>query len=192
MIMAGFRIDLRGGAFRSVLGFTLEHWRHQPGRLAVIMAAVLFSTLADVLTPLYAGRLVDAVASGAASDAAIWNAAMAAFSILVALAAGAIVMRHVAFIAIIDLTLKMMADIAADAFHRVQRFSTDWHANSFAGSTVRKMTRGMWALDLLNDTILVALFPSLVMLVGSTVLLGWLLAGDGAHRRRRLAHLYRA
>jgi ATP-binding cassette subfamily B protein len=89
------------------------------------------------------------------------------------LAAGAIVMRHFAFIAIIDLTLKMMADIAADAFHRVQRFSTDWHANSFAGSTVRKVTRGMWALDLLNDTILVALFPSAVMLFGSTVLLGW-------------------
>ena len=173
MIMAGFRLDLRGGAFRSVLGFTLGHWRHQPGRLAVIMAAVLLSTLADVLTPLYAGRLVDAVASGAASDAAIWNAAVAAFSILVVLAAGAIVMRHVAFIAIIDLTLKMMADIAADAFHRVQRFSTDWHANSFAGSTVRKVTRGMWALDLLNDTILVALFPSTVMLFGSTVLLGW-------------------
>ena len=56
----------------------------------------------------------------------------------------------------------MMADIAADAFHRVQRFSTDWHANSFAGSTVRKVTRGMWALDLLNDTLLVALLPSLV------------------------------
>ena len=98
---------------------------------------------------------------------------MAAFSTLIALAAGAIVLRHVAFIAIIDLTLKMMADIAADAFHRVQRFSTDWHANSFAGSTVRKVTRGMWALDLLNDTILVALLPSMVMLVGSTVLLGW-------------------
>ena len=60
---------------------------------------------------------------------------------------------------IIHLTLSMMADIAAEAFHRVQRFSTDWHANSFAGSTVRKITRGMWALDLLNDTLLVALLP---------------------------------
>jgi len=49
---------------------------------------------------------------------------------------------------------------------RVQRFSTDWHANSFAGSTVRKITRGMWALDLLNDTILMALLPSLVVLLG--------------------------
>src|SRR5690606_38885504 len=34
------------------------------------------------------------------------------------------------------------------------------------------ITRGMWALDQLNDTLLVALLPSLVMLVGASVLLG--------------------
>lgn len=137
------------------------------------MATFLLSTLADVLTPLYSGRLVDAVASSATADDVAWNAATAAFSMLVALALTGVVLRNLAFMAIVELTLKMMADIAADAFHRVQRFSTDWHANSFAGSTVRKITRGMWALDLLNDTILIALLPSVVMLVGSTLLLGW-------------------
>ncbi|TKT76855.1 ABC transporter ATP-binding protein [Aquamicrobium sp. LC103] len=171
--MASFLIDLRGNAFRDVFRFTAEHWRRQPLRLVVIIGAVLVSTTADVLTPLYSGRLVDAVARGAASDELAWNAALTAFFMLIALSAGAVVMRHIAFNSIIDLTMKMMADIAADAFNRVQRFSTDWHANSFAGSTVRKVTRGMWALDLLNDTVLVALLPSAVMLVGSTLLLGW-------------------
>jgi ATP-binding cassette subfamily B protein len=171
--MARFQIDLRAGAFRSVLGFTLGHWRHQPWRLSLIMGTFLLSTLADVLTPLYSGRLVDAVASSAAADDVAWTAAMAAFWMLAALALAGVVLRNIAFMAIVELTLKMMADIAADAFHRVQRFSTDWHANSFAGSTVRKITRGMWALDLLNDTILIALLPSVVMLVGSTLLLGW-------------------
>jgi ATP-binding cassette subfamily B protein len=169
-IMTRFRIDLRGGAFRSVLGFTWTHWQHQPVRFVLTMVAFLAATVADVLTPLYAGRLVDAVASGSASDTAAWNAAVAAFGALIGLAIGALLLRHIGFIAIIELTLKMMADIGSDAFHRVQRFSTDWHANSFAGSTVRKVTRGMWALDLLNDTILMALLPSLVMLIGSTVL----------------------
>ena len=37
---------------------------------------------------------------------------------------------------------------------------------------MRKVTRGMWALDLLNDTILMALAPSLLVLLGSMVLLG--------------------
>jgi ATP-binding cassette subfamily B protein len=171
--MARFKLDLSGGAFASVLGFTFAHWRRQPWRLALIVATFLVSTLADVMTPLYSGRLVDAVARGAATDAVAWDAAVAAFSVLVSLALAAVVMRNIAFVGITDLTLKMMADISADAFHRVQRFSTDWHANSFAGSTVRKITRGMWALDLLNDTILIALFPSVIMLVGSTLLLGW-------------------
>ncbi|WP_019173148.1 ABC transporter ATP-binding protein [Pseudaminobacter salicylatoxidans] len=171
--MARFRIDWRGNAFRSVLGFTAHHWRLQPVRITVIMVAVLLSTLADVLTPLYSGRLVDAVARGAASDAVAWNAALSAFFMLLALALGAIVMRYFTFMGVVKLTLRMMSDIAGDAFFRIQRFSTDWHANSFAGSTVRKVTRGMWALDLLNDTILIALLPSLVMLVGSTLLLGW-------------------
>ncbi|UCI23620.1 ABC transporter ATP-binding protein [Mesorhizobium sp. B2-8-5] len=171
--MARFKIDLRASAFRSVLGFTFSHWRHQPWRLSLIMGAFLLSTLADVLTPFYSGRLVDAVASGAGTDAVAWSAAMTAFSTLMALALAGVVLRNAAFLWIVELTLKMMSDIAADAFHRVQRFSTDWHANSFAGSTVRKITRGMWALDLLNDTILIALLPSVVMLVGSTLLLGW-------------------
>ncbi|RUX88330.1 ABC transporter ATP-binding protein, partial [Mesorhizobium sp. M2A.F.Ca.ET.040.01.1.1] len=74
--MARFKIDLRAGAFRSVLGFTFSHWRRQPWRLSLIMGAFLLSTLADVLTPFYSGRLVDAVASGAGTDEVAWNAAM--------------------------------------------------------------------------------------------------------------------
>ncbi|MFP3617639.1 ABC transporter ATP-binding protein, partial [Paraburkholderia sp. SIMBA_050] len=73
---------------------------------------------------------------------------------------GATLLRQGVYLNIITLTLKMMSEIAAASFHRVQRFSTDWHANSFAGSTVRKITRGIWALDLLNDTVLIALLPS--------------------------------
>ncbi|MFA1676784.1 ABC transporter ATP-binding protein [Rhizobium mongolense] len=169
--MNRFQFDARGGAFRDVLAFTVRHWRTQPARLAIVMAAVLAATLADVLTPRYSGRLVDALTHGEATETFAWNAALAALFMLIVLALSAIVMRHVAFLGITDLILKMMTDIAKDGFYRVQRFSTDWHAKSFAGSTVRKITRGMSALDILNDTILVTLFPSLIMLIGTTVLL---------------------
>ena len=173
------KLDLRGQVFKDVLGFTVRHWREQPWRIFAVTSLVLLSALADVLTPLFAGHLVDAIASGSAGNPAAWHAAVTAFAILAGLGLGATLLRQGVFMNIIVLTLKMMSKIAANAFHRVQRFSTDWHANSFAGSTVRKITRGMWALDILNDTLLVALFPSLVMLVGSTVLLGvrWPLMG---------------
>lgn len=163
----------RSQAFRSVFRFCGVHWRQQPGRVIFMLGAVLFSTLADVLTPMFAGRLVDAVVSGSASDPAVWSNAVNAFFWLIGLAVLAVILRHATFVTIIGFTLQSMADIAADSFHRIQRFSSDWHANSFAGSTVRKVTRGMWALDLLNDTVFVALFPSVIMLIGSTVLMTW-------------------
>lgn len=171
--MSRFHIGPPVDGFLNVLAFTGRHWSWQPARVATIMISMFACTLADVLTPLYTGRLVDAVADGAATQDVAWQAALAAFSMLIGLALGAIVMRHVAFTCIIELTLKMLCDISSEAFDRVQRFSTDWHANSFAGSTVRQITRGMGALDLLNSTILIALFPSLIMLIGSAVLLGW-------------------
>src|SRR3546814_1972302 len=59
-----------------------------------------------------------------------------------------------------------MRRIACDAFERVQRFSADWHANSIAGSTVRKISRGMWAYDLFADTFYVGFLPAAVILAG--------------------------
>ncbi|SMG14810.1 ABC transporter ATP-binding protein [Paraburkholderia susongensis] len=167
------KLDFRGQAFKDVLGFTFRHWTQQPWRIVVIAALALFTALADILTPVFAGRLVDAIAAGPASAAPVWHKALEAFGALAALGLTATLLRQGVYFNIIRFTLKMMSEIAASAFHRVQRFSTDWHANSFAGSTVRKITRGMWALDLLNDTLLIALLPSLVMLAGATALLGW-------------------
>ncbi len=170
--MARKKIDLRGQTFKEVLGFTFRHWRAQPWRTTGIIVLALLSAVTDVLTPLYAGKLVDAVASGAAGDEIVWSAALTAFWLLLALGIGGTLLRQAVFQNIITFTLKMMNGIVSSAFYRVQRFSTDWHANSFAGSTVRKITRGMWAVDILNDTLLIALLPSVVMLVGATALLG--------------------
>ncbi len=162
----------KGGAdaIRAVLAFTFHHWRRQ-GRLATaITLAMLVSTFADVLVPVFAGWLVDAVAMGTGNEAAR-NAVIFAFGAIVGVALVTMLLRHLAFLGITVMTSRMMVDIAREAFWRVQRFSTDWQANNFAGSTVRKISRGMWALDILNDTALIALLPSAAVLIGSSVLL---------------------
>jgi len=180
------RIDMRGQVFKDVLNYTFRHWRHQPRRIALIIFLVLGGALADVVTPLFAGRLIDAVTAGPAADAGIWRSAVSAFVMLIVAGVIGTVLRQLSYGVISALTVRMMSRICAEAFHRVQRFSSDWHANTFAGSTVRKVTRGIWALDLLNDTLLVALLPSLTMLVGAALLLGWhwpvmgVLVGGGA------------
>lgn len=171
--MTRFRLNLRGPAFRNVLGYTFRQWKRQPVRIGLMLGGMLLATAADVLTPLYSGRLVDALASDGFTQSQAWHAAITALIILLTLGAVSLIMRQLTFYIITDFTLRIMSDMGQSAFRRLQRFSTDWHANAFAGSTVRKITRGMWALDLLNDTLLLALFPSIVMLLGSTVLLAW-------------------
>lgn len=171
--MDHLNVTPRARTFKGALGFTYRHWREQPARLFFIIALILLAALADVLTPWFAGRLVDAVAMGITDPDAAWTQAMNAFWVLTALALGGAMVLELSYLHVVTLTLKMMTAIASRAFHRVQRLSTDWHANSFAGSTVRKITRGMWAMDLLNDTVLTSLLPSFTILVGATVALSW-------------------
>jgi ATP-binding cassette, subfamily B, bacterial len=155
-------------ALRNVLSFTLRHWGTRKGLLAGITFAMLFSTLTEVIVPVFAGHLVDALEQGRSAA----GEALRAFGAMAALGLFMVGLRHVAWNGVVPLTLSMMCNIALDTFHRVQRFSTDWHNNSFAGSTVRKITRGMWALDSLNDVLLLALLPALVVLVATVILLG--------------------
>ncbi|MEA2907956.1 MAG: ATP-binding cassette, subfamily bacterial [Bradyrhizobium sp.] len=161
----------RPTAIRVVLPFVFRHWLNQPVGATVVAGGLLGATVADLFMPVFSGHLVDAMTSGA-SDPAARHAALSAFGAIVALGLLSLTLRQIGLHAIVPFSLRIMSDVARDAFMRVQRFSTDWHANSFAGSTVRKITRGMWALDLLNDTILMALLPSLTVLLGSMILLG--------------------
>ncbi|WP_315755068.1 MULTISPECIES: ABC transporter ATP-binding protein [unclassified Bradyrhizobium] len=169
--VSGLKADKRPAAIRVVMPFVFRHWLKQPRMTLGIACALLGATAADLFMPLFSGRLVDALTLGP-GNADARHSALVAFAAIVGLGFASIVLRLSGLQLIVPFTLRIMSDVARDAFVRVQRFSTDWHANSFAGSTVRKITRGMWALDLYNDTILLALLPSLSVLLGSMVLLG--------------------
>jgi ATP-binding cassette subfamily B protein len=138
------------------------------------MAAILVLIAAvELALPLFAGRMVDALADATRHRDVAVMGALKAFAAILGLGVAMVLLRYALFTGIVRFTLRMMSEVARETFWRVQRFSTDWHANSFAGATVRKLSRGMWAFDLLNDTVLVALWPSLVVLLGATILFGW-------------------
>ena len=138
---------------------------------------MLAATAADLAMPVFAGRLVDAVAL--ADRAAGRDAAITALAAMAGLGAVLLGFRYLGFLAIIRLTTRMMRAAAQEAFGLVQRFATDWHANSFAGSVVRRISRGMWAIDLLNDTVVLSLIPAVFVLFASAAMLGlrWPLMG---------------
>ena len=160
----------RANGLRDVLIFVTGGWRKRPGLVAALSTAITLSTLADVFLPFYAGRLVDGL--NVVDRSSALHVALPSFAVMTALSFAALVLRHAAWSLVVPLTLRTMADIARNGFARVQRLSTEWHASTFSGSTVRKISRGMWALDELNDTLLLSFLPSLVVLVGTMVVLG--------------------
>jgi len=164
----------RANPVRAVLLFVYSHWQRQGWRAWLVVFAMIAATLTEILVPLFAGQLVDAVsASAGLAPSDILQQALLPFGAIVLLGLAGLVLRTGAIVLVVKLTLGVMSDIGQDAFFRIQRLSSDWHANHFAGSTVRKVSRGMNAIDSLHDTLLIALLPSVMVLLGSAVLLGW-------------------
>ncbi|MGH7020963.1 MAG: ABC transporter ATP-binding protein [Brevundimonas sp.] len=155
----------RVSVLRKVLGFTFRLWARSPVLALACAATMLLATLTEVFTPLFAGRIIDAVGAGDVPGA--WRA----FGFIAVLGSAMVVLRHLGWWAITPLTLNMMRAVTQEGFARIQRLSTDWHANAFSGSTVRRITRGMWALDTLNDVLLLSMLPSLTVLTGTVILM---------------------
>ncbi len=164
----------RRGSFAAVLRFLFGQWRRNPRFLLTVASGMTLATATDVVSPVLAGRLVDTVTlHRPLGDAALLLGGLTGLGIV------AVLGRRAGYIGITRLTLRIMEDVASQSFRLVQRFSSDWHANNFAGSTVRRITRGMWAIDTLDDTLLLLLLPELVVLLGTTLVLAlrWPLMG---------------
>jgi ATP-binding cassette, subfamily B, bacterial len=179
----------RKNAISEVLAFLYGYWKRDSRTVLAIAFSMAVATVADLMLPVFSGRLVDAITPRMAPHEEAFHNALLAVAGMAGLGVVLVGARYAGFIWICGLTVRIMSRMASDAFWRVQRLSTDWHANNFAGSIVRRVTRGMWAVDLMNDTLLLALLPALIVLVGSSIVLG-ALAGHGPSRCRRVNCLY--
>ncbi len=164
----------KAGLFRLVFSFAATYWRRQPARIAIMGMLMLLATGTEAFTPILFGRLIDAIGGGdkpGAVNAVLW--VMTAGAALAAC-------RYVNFVFLVRSSLDIMRDMIEDGFRRVQRFSTDWHASTFAGATVRNITRGVWGYDTLADTLLLGFLPAIVMLLSVVGLMTWRWRAMGA------------
>ena len=155
--------------FRDAATFVGGYWRQVPWLLSGAMLTMALATLCDVFLPLFAGRLIDSLAEAITGDAsARVQGAYEALAAFVAISVAFYAFREISYRFWIPLATISMRRIVCDAFYRVQRFSADWQANSFAGATVRKISRGMWAYDEFADTVYIGFLPAAIVLIGVT------------------------
>jgi ATP-binding cassette subfamily B protein len=150
-----------------VMGFIASFWLRRKGLLAGTIAFSLLALGFDLATPWAAGRLVDAVAKGPRAIDGVWVAWM----VFVGVYLGFSLIRNLAVRFWIPLAARNMREITDEGFERVQAFSADWHADTFAGSTVRRLSRAMWGYDVVSDAVIMWLGPAFLVLIGLSVMM---------------------
>jgi ATP-binding cassette subfamily B protein len=150
-----------------VLGFIAGFWLRRRGLLSGTVAFTLAGIAFDLAVPWAAGALIDALAAGPEAATGAWRA----WAVFVGVYLAYVLARNSAFRFWMPLAVRNMKELTNEGFARVQSFSADWHADTFAGATVRRISRGMWGYDTVSDAVLLWFGPALVVLYGNAILM---------------------
>lgn len=156
---------------RDIMRFSLHYWKQDWRRGALAFFLLGISVSVDIFYPILSGRLVDRLSR---LDPALQGNLASVLWALVALIGINFIhswMWNGAYWFYSSFAANILRKILVDATHKVQRFSIDWHVNSFAGATVRKITRGMWSFGDLENTIFMGLYPATIIGIGMVVML---------------------
>ncbi|MFH0776269.1 MAG: ABC transporter ATP-binding protein, partial [Patescibacteria group bacterium] len=160
-------------SFFQVAQFIWSYLRRKPFWLSGILGFLIFQTASELAMPQLFGMLADNLSKFANNQAAgfplIWwilGGIGATGLIFWILSKGKNIFWDWRWV-------PMLQKIQTDAFYRVQRFSTDWHVNSFAGATVRKITRGVWAANTFIDRFLFDFIPLSLLILGMIGVMLW-------------------
>ncbi|MDO9335733.1 MAG: ABC transporter ATP-binding protein [Caulobacter sp.] len=158
-----------------VLAFIARLWLRRPVLLSGAAGLMLLAVVFDLMLPTTSKWLLDAVAAPDRDAGRAWGA----WGWFVGVYVAFLVTRNIAFRLWNPLAARNMRDMTDEAFRRVQGFSADWHADSFAGSTVRKISRAMWGYDSVSDALVLWIGPALIVLLGLCVQMAfrWPLVG---------------
>lgn len=148
-----------------VLAYLVRQWKRRPWLFLGLAGFTAIATVLDVFLPVAAGRMIDALSGTPGVGDLHWSA-FAAFMIL---AIGFHGLRQIAVRFEVRFSSSNMADLVSETFGKVQRLSLDWHANTFAGSVVRRITRGMWAYDVVTAISWFSLIPTVAVLIGQSL-----------------------
>src|SRR5579872_3265553 len=159
-----------------VLLFISQYWMRRKWAFFGTIAAILLAIAFETRMPLATKALTDATLHQPPTAAIAW----AAWAFFVGVFAAYQTIRNLAMRWIWNpFAAANMEEMTNEAFQRVQVFSADWHADTFAGATVRRISRAMWGYDMVSDAVIVWIGPALIVLVVLSVqmMLRWPLIG---------------
>jgi ATP-binding cassette subfamily B protein len=158
-----------------VMAFIANYWRRRKLMFGATVAIMLVAIGFELQIPAAAQHLIDAATKVPRHLDGVWRAWGGLVGVYLAFA----LIRNFAFRFWNPLAARTMKEMTDEGFQRVQSFSADWHGDTFAGATVRQLTRAMWGYDMVADAVVLWISPALIILIGLSIqmMLRWPLVG---------------
>ena len=149
-----------------VLGFIAGFWARRRWMVAGTIATSLTAIGFETWTPRATQNLINIAATGPIRPELIWPA----WAVLVGVYLGAALVRNLGFRFFWNpMAAHNMEEMTNEGFRRVQSFSSDWHGDTFAGATVRRLSRAMWGYDVVSDSVIMWVGPALIVLFALSI-----------------------
>ena len=151
--------------YKDIASFTWHYWKRQPLLLFGTISLMILHAFLDSLFPLVTGQLIDKTVLSLSAPEKLWGNILPTLILFLTIE----VVFQISYACSIyfwnRFASRNLYNIANDSFRKVQRFSSDWHNNTFAGGTVRKITRGMTSFDVYEDILFRNALPAFVVFV---------------------------
>ncbi|MEJ0065633.1 MAG: hypothetical protein WDM85_09435 [Caulobacteraceae bacterium] len=134
-----------------VLAFIAGFWGRRRWMVAGTIVTSLTAIGFETWTPRATQNLINIAATGPLRADVIWPA----WGILVGVYLAASLIRNIGFRFFWNpMAARNMEEMTNEGFRRVQSYSADWHGDTFAGATVRRLSRAMWGYDVVSDAVI--------------------------------------
>jgi len=156
-------------SFIEVLRFAAGYWVKQPGKFIIILAITLSAALIESYLPSALSSFLATLRENVDRSLVLKNLGIfvGAYTLQALLFAGTYLIYNV----FETILFKSLID---DAFTRVQYLPERFFVSTFAGSIISKIHRARHQIEVFEDQVLMRIFPTVVIIIGSLIFLSFL------------------
>lgn len=153
-------------SFLNVLQFAASYWIKQPKKLIIILLMVLSAALCETYLPSALASFLGAIQEQGDKTSIIHN-----LFIFIGFYLAQALFISSAFLIYNSFETTIFKSLVDDVFSHIQRLPENFFINTFAGSIVSKINRARHQIEIFEDQILIRIFPTIIILVGSLIFL---------------------
>lgn len=155
-------------SFFDVLKFAAGYWARQPKQLALILAIILSASLLETYLPSALSSFLGSIQTHGDKNTILYT-----LEIFLGVYLGQSALFATAYIIYNTFETNVFKSLLDDTFIHVQSLPEQFFVKTFTGSIISKVNRARTQMEVFEDQILLRIFPTIIVLVGSLIFLAF-------------------